>query len=89
MQGPLQQESSKGQKSYFNKTIIDKRKFYLIKFYQNKIAPKLIDLIRQEIFLKYDRIYNNISQPYENNSKELMISLILQDADMLRDNFKV
>jgi len=77
------------QKSYFNKTIIDKRKFYLIKFYQNKIAPKLIDLIRQEIFLKYDRIYNNISQPYENNSKELMISLILQDADMLRDNFKI
>ena len=77
------------QKSYFFKTIIDKRKFYLIKFYQRKIAPKLIDFIRKEIFLKYDRIYSNISQPYENNSKELMISLILQDADMLRDNFKV
>ena len=77
------------QKSYFFKTIIDKRKFYLIKFYQRKIAPKLIDFIRKEILLKYDRIYSNISQPYENNSKELMISLILQDADMLRDNFKV
>ena len=77
------------QKSYFFKTIIDKRKFYLIKFYQRKIAPKLIDLIKNEIILKYDRIYNNICKPYGNNSKEIMISLILQDAEMLRDNFKV
>ena len=77
------------QKSYFYKTIVDKKKFYLIRFYQRKIAPKLIDLIKQEIILKYDRIYKNISQPYENNSKELMISLILQDADMLRNNFKI
>ena len=77
------------QKSYFYKTIIDKKKLFLIKFYQIKIAPKFIDLIKQEIILKYDRIYKNISSPYENNSKELMMSLILQDADMLRDNFKV
>ena len=77
------------QKSYFFKTIIDKKKFLLIKFYQRKIAPKLIDLIKQEIIKKYDRIYKNISQPYENNSKELMISLILQDPDMLKDNFKI
>ena len=77
------------QKSYFFKTIIDKRKFYLIKFYQRKIAPKLIELIKNEIILKYDRIYNNICKPYGNNSKEIMISLILQDAEMLRDNFKV
>jgi hypothetical protein len=77
------------QKSYFYKTIIDKKKLFLIKFYQIKIAPKFIDLIKQEIISKYDRIYKNISAPYGNNSKELMMSLILQDADMLRDNFKV
>ena len=77
------------QKSFFFKTILDKKKFYLIKFYQRKIAPKMIDLIKQEIILKYDRIYNNISKPYENNSKEIMVSLILQDAELLRDNFKV
>ena len=77
------------QKSFFFKTIIDKKKFLLIKFYQRKIAPKLIELIKQEIELKYDRIYKNISKPYKNNSNEIMISLILQDADMLRDNFKI
>ena len=77
------------QKSFFFKTILDKKKFYLIKFYQRKIAPKSIDLIKQEIILKYDRIYKNISKPYENNSKEIMVSLILQDAELLKDNFKV
>ena len=77
------------QKSYFNKTIIDKIKLFLIKFYQLKIASRFIDLIKQEIILKYEKIYKNISSPYRNNSKELMMSLILQDANMLRDNFKV
>ena len=77
------------QKSFFFKTVIDKKKFLLIKFYQKKIAPKLIELIKQEIELKYDRIYKNISKPYKNNSNEIMVSLILQDADMLRDNFKI
>ena len=77
------------QKSFFFKTVLDKKKFLLIKFYQRKIAPKLIELIKQEIELKYDRIYKNICKPYKNNSNEIMISLILQDADMLRDNFKI
>ena len=77
------------QKSYFFKTVIDKRKLYLINFYQRKVAPKLIEMIKKEIILKYDRIYKNISQPYINNSKELMVSLILQDAEMLKDNFKI
>ena len=77
------------QKSFFFKSVMDKKKFFLIKFYQRKIAPKLIELIEKEIKLKYDRIYNNICRPYKNNSNEIMISLILQDADMLRDNFKI
>ena len=77
------------QKSFFFKTVLDKKKFLLIKFYQRKIAPKLIELIKQEIELKYDRIYKNICKPYKNNSNEIMICLILQDADMLRDNFKI
>ena len=77
------------QKSFFNKTIIDKKKIYSIFFYKRKIAPLLINLLKQEIISKYDKIYKNISTPYENNSEEIMISLILQDAEMLRDNFKI
>ena len=76
------------EKSFFNKTILDKKKLNLLYFYQKHIAPKLIKLIKKEIINKYDRIYNNISKPYINNSDKIMMSLILQDADMLRDNFK-
>ena len=76
------------EKSIFNKTIIDKKKQGLLFFYQKYIAPKLIKLIKNEIIKKYDRIYNNINKPYINNSDKIMMSLILQDADMLRNNFK-
>ena len=76
------------EKSFFNKTIIDKKKHSLIYFYQKYIAPKLIKLIQKEIIKKYDRIFDNINQQYINNSDRIMMSLILQDADMLRNNFK-
>ena len=75
-------------KSFFNKTIIDKKKYNLLYFYQKYIAPRLIKLIKKEIITKYDRIYDNISKPYINNSEKIMISLIIQDANMLRENFK-
>ena len=80
--------SSYTEKSFFNKTIIEKKKYNLLYFYQKYIAPKLIKLIRKEIINKYERIYENISKPYINNSDKIMMSLILQDADMLRNNFK-
>ena len=76
------------ERSFFNKTIIDHKKNNLLYFYQKHIAPRLIKLIRNEIISKYDLIYDNISKPYINNSDKIMMSLILQDTDMLRDNFK-
>ena len=75
-------------RSFFNKTIIDRKKKNLLYFYQKHIAPRLIKFIRNEIINKYDLIYDNISKPYINNSDKIMMSLILQDTDMLRDNFK-
>ena len=56
--------------------------------YFTKIAPKLIKLIKNEIINKYNRIYENISTPLKNHSDGLMMSFVLQDADMLRDNYK-
>lgn len=76
------------ERSFFNKTIIDHKKYNLLYFYQKHIAPRLIKLIRNVIINKYDLIYDNISKPYINNSDKIMMSLILQDTDMLRDNFK-
>ena len=74
--------------SVFNRTIKDKKKEHSLYLYYKKIAPRLIKLIKEEIYLKYPRIYENISMPLKNKSVGLMMSLSLQDADMLRDNYK-
>ena len=74
--------------SVFNKTIKDKKKENSLNLYFRKIAPKLVKLIKEEIISKYPRIYANISTPLKNKSVGLMMSLCLQDADMLRDNYK-
>ena len=74
--------------SVFNRTIKDKKKEHSLNLYFKKIAPKLIKLIKEEIILKYPRIYENISTPLRNKSVGLMMSLCLQDAAMLRDNYK-
>ena len=74
--------------SVFNKTIKDKKKEKSTNLYFKYIAPKLIKLIHKEIISKYDLIYENISTPMKNNSEKLMISLALQDAELLRNNYK-
>ena len=74
--------------SVFNKTVKDKKKEHSINLYFKKIAPRLIKLIKEEIIAKYPRIHTNISTPLRNKSVGLMMSLCLQDADMLRDNYK-
>jgi hypothetical protein len=74
--------------SVFNKTIKDKKKEQTLNLYFQVIAPKLIKLIHKVIIDKYPLIYENISTPMKNNSEKLMMSLALQDAELLRDNYK-
>ena len=74
--------------SIFNESIKDKKKNSALYFYIKIIAPILIKLLKKEIKTKYDRIYKNISSCFINKSEYIMMSLALQDADMLRDNFK-
>ncbi len=74
--------------SVFNKTIKDKKKEHSLNLYFNKICPKLISYLHKEIIKKYPRIYDNISIQKKNISENLMISLVLQDAQMLRSNYK-
>jgi hypothetical protein len=54
----------------------------------DKIVPKLIKLIQKELIAKHKRIYDNICTPFKNNSKNIMISIKLQDKKMLEDNYK-
>jgi hypothetical protein len=44
--------------------------------------------LHSEIIKKYPKIYDNISSERKNNSEKLMISLVLQDAQMLRNNYR-
>ena len=74
--------------SVFNKTIKDKKKEHSLNLYFNNICPKLISYLRKEIIKKYPKIYENISLQKKNVSEKLMISLVLQDAQMLRSNYK-
>ena len=74
--------------SVFNKTIKDKKKENSLKLYINKIAPKLIKILYNEICNKYPLIYKNISKPLKNVSDKFMISLALQDGEMLKENYK-
>ena len=74
--------------SVFNKTIKDHKKEQSLKLYLNKVAPKLIKILYKEICDKYPLIYNNISKPLENNSEKFMVSLALQDTDMLKNNYR-
>ena len=74
--------------SVFNKTIKDQKKEQSLKLYLNKVAPKLIKILYKEICDKYPLIYSNISKPLENNSEKFMVSLALQDTDMLKKNYK-
>ena len=74
--------------SVFNKTIKDKKKEHSLNLYFNKICPKLISYLHSEIIKKYPKIYSNISVEKKNDSEKLMISLVLQDAQMLRNNYR-
>ena len=74
--------------SVFSKTIKDKKKEHSLHLYFDKICPKLISYLHSEIIKKYPKIYDNISLERKNNSEKLMISLVLQDAQMLRNNYR-
>ena len=74
--------------SVFNKTVKDKKKEHSLKLYISKIAPILINLLYKQICKKFPLIYENISKPLQNNSDKFMISLAMQDAEMLKDNYK-
>ena len=80
--------SSFSASSIFNRTVKNKKKQKSLLLYLKKIAPILIKLIQEEIYEKYSLIFDNISIPLKNNSKEIMVALELQNGEMIRDNYK-
>ena len=75
--------------SEFNKTIIDKKRELAMSFYAKKIAPKLIQLICDEININYNRIYENISTPLRTDFEEIVIALELKNNERLKRNYRI
>ena len=58
-------------------------------FYNSKIVPEILKIIKKEIIINYKRIYNNICITFKNDSKNIMISLSLENKDILKKYYKV
>ena len=74
--------------SVFNTTIKDKKKRKSLLLYKKKVFPLLIKLIKEEIYNKYDRLYESIKTPLKNNFEKIVIGLELQNSKMIKDNYK-
>ena len=48
----------------------------------------MIKYIREEIYKKYDRIYDNISTPLKNDFEKIVVGLELQNGKIIKDNYK-
>ena len=75
--------------SEFNKTIKDKKREQAMSFYAQKIAPKLIQLICDEININYNRIYENISTPLRTDFEEIVVALELKNNERLKQNYRI
>ena len=75
--------------SVFNRTIKEKKKQHAITLYNQQIGPQLIQLIKQEIIINYTDILNNISSPLRNIPEGLMTSLVLENTELLKKNYRL
>ena len=48
----------------------------------------MIKIIREEIYKKYDSIYDNIIIHLENDFEKIVIGLELQNGKMIKDSYK-
>ena len=85
-------ESLLSQMSYnseFNKTVRDKKREQSVSIYAQKIGPKLVEFICEEIKKNYNRIYDNISTPLRTDFEEIIIALELKDNEQLKQNYRI
>ena len=74
--------------SIFNRTIKDKKKYKSLILYKKKVFPLMMQLIKEELYNKYNRIYENIKIPFKNNFEKIIIGLELQNGKLIKDNYK-
>ena len=74
--------------SIFNRTIKDKKKHKSLILYKKKVFPIMIKNIEEELYKKYNRIFENIKIPLKNDFEKIIIGLELQNGKMIKDNYK-
>ena len=74
--------------SVFNRTIKDKKKYKSLILYQKKVFPLMMQFIKEELYNKYNRIYENIKIPFKNNFEKIIVGLELQNGKLIKDNYK-
>ena len=75
--------------SEFNKTIKEKKQEIFNSVYTQKIGPKLIEFICNEIKKNYNRIYDNISTPLVTDFREIVLALQLKSNEKLKKNYRI
>jgi hypothetical protein len=81
--------SNSSSNSIFMKTIVDQKKEKSLNLYNEKIAPKLIKKIEEEIEENYQSILTNLTVPLGHNNTEIIQSLITRDQAVMKRNYKI
>ena len=74
--------------SIFNRTIKDKKKHKSLVLYAKKVFPIMMKNLEEELYKKYNRIYENIKTPLKNNFEKIIVGLELQNGKMIKDSYK-
>jgi hypothetical protein len=72
-------ENSLLNNSFFMRSINEIKKEKSLNFYNEKIFPNLIKNIQNEIDLNYNKIINNLKQPFLQSEKNIMNGILLKE----------
>ena len=75
--------------SEFSKTKQEIKRDEEMTFYVKHLAPILIKIICNEIRIKYEKIYDNISIPLKSEFEDLIIALKLKNSEHLRKSYHI
>jgi hypothetical protein len=74
--------------SIFMKSVVDKKKENSLNLYMDKIAPKLIKSIGDQVDKDYNKILDNLKIPYSHDPSLLIQSLVSRDQNLLKKAYK-
>ena len=74
--------------SVFNKTILEKKKDLKDNFFFEKIFPKIIKIIKDELIEKHKIIYDYIISPVKIKEEDFLVTLKIEDTETVVKRYK-